>query len=637
MSKYRDILEKYWGYPNFRPLQEDIIRSVADDHKDTLGLLPTGGGKSILFQVPTLSKKGLCVVITPLIALMKDQVENLQKQGIKAQAIYSGMSKHEIDLALNNAVYGAFKFLYVSPERLSTEIFLTRLPDMNVNLVAIDESHCISQWGYDFRPSYLQISKIRKYIPDVPFLALTATATPEVVVDIQQKLEFKTTNVFKKSFERTNLIYLVREVDDKKAYLLKIINRSKGSGIIYVRSRKKTKDIAFFLQENKISADYYHAGIDHKLKDYKQAQWKKGNTRIIVATNAFGMGIDKPDVRVVIHIDIPDSIEAYFQEAGRAGRDEKKSYAVLLYNKLDVTNLKKRITTDFPPIENIKKIYNALGNYFQIPVGTGQGMSLDFKLNDFVKTFKFSILEVFNSLKLLQLEGYIESTEELRNKSKVNFIIGRNDLYKFQVANLKFDAFIKLLLRSYTGVFSTYVSIDEEYLAEKTNSKIDVIYTYLQNLDNANIIKYIPQRKTPFIIYTVERLEDKNLRFTKENYQKRKERLAKKIEAILHYATNENECRSKMLLSYFGDKKAKKCGECDICKKTQERFLRKKDFDIIQKKIEKILKNKEIGIKELIDNINHNEKKVLNTLNWLLEHDKIIIVDGNKYRWNDKW
>jgi len=504
LNKYSQILVKYWGYTNFRALQEDIIRSVDEEGKDTLGLLPTGGGKSIIFQVPALLNDGLCLVITPLIALMKDQVENLKEKKIKAAAIYSGLSRHEIDIILNNCIYGAYKFLYVSPERLVSDLFLSRLPDMKINLLAIDEAHCISQWGYDFRPAYLQIAEIRKYLPDVTVLALTATATKTVIKDIQDKLKFREENFFRKSFERKNLVYLVREVEDKMRYLLKIVDSVNGSGIIYARNRKKTKEVADFLQKNKISADYYHAGIDNKLKDYKQNRWKTGRTRVIVATNAFGMGIDKADVRFVVHMDLPDSLEAYYQEAGRIGRDGKQSFAVLLYHASDKGKIKKRISTNFPEKEFIKRVYEALGNYYQLPVGAAKGRMFDFRISDFASKFKLPILQTYSALKLLENEGYIELSEEFQSLSKVLFVVKQQDLYKFQVSQKKFDPFIKLLLRNYAGVFTNYINIDEEFIAKKARAKTELVYDYLQKLDQLKVIKYIPKRKLPFILYSEE-------------------------------------------------------------------------------------------------------------------------------------
>jgi len=634
VNKYQQILVKYWGYTSFRELQEEIIRSVDEEKKDTLGLLPTGGGKSIIFQVPALMNEGICLVITPLIALMKDQVGNLQKQKIKAAAIYSGMTYHEIDIVLNNCIYGAYKFLYVSPERLSTDIFQERLKKMNINLLVVDEAHCISQWGYDFRPAYLNIAEIRKHLPEVPVLALTATATKDVVTDIQKKLLFKEENVFRKSFERKNLVYFVRETEDKLKDLLKTVTSIKGSGIIYVRNRKKSKEIAQFLQKNKVSADYFHAGIDPKLKDYKQNAWKSGRIRIIVSTNAFGMGIDKPDVRFVIHIDVPDSLEAYYQEAGRAGRDGKKSFAVLLYHKSDNAKLKKRISDNFPEKDFIRRVYEALGNYYEIPVGAGKGRMLDFKIGDFISKFSLPALQTYNAIKLLQNEGYIELSEEFFTNSKLMFIVPQPDLYKLQVANKSMDIFIKTVLRNYGGLFSSYVNIDEEYIAKQLKTKVEVIYEFLQQLDKIKVVKYIPQRKIPFIIWTEERLEQKNLRISKENYEVRKENFTKRIDAVLHYASSKTKCRSQILLEYFDEKDPNRCGQCDICRDRNKLELSKYEFDLILENIKPKLLEKEMSLEEILQDCKFIEDKLLKVISWLAENEKIILTKDKKYKWN---
>jgi len=635
LNKYRQTLIKVWGYPDFRPLQEDIIFSVGDEGKDTLGLLPTGGGKSIIFQVPALVHDGMCLVITPLIALMKDQVDNLNKKNVKAAAIYSGMTFHEIDLVLNNCLYGAYKFLYLSPERLDTEVFLTRLPKMKINLIAVDEAHCISQWGYDFRPAYLKIANIRKFLPDVPILALTATATKDVVDDIQKQLSFRQNNVFRKSFERKNLVYLVRDTEDKFKYLLRIATKIKGTGIVYVRNRKKTKEIAIFLQQNGIKADYYHAGLESKLKDIKQQNWKTSKIKIIVATNAFGMGIDKADVRFVVHFDLPDSLEAYYQEAGRAGRDEKAAFAILLYNESDKLKLEKRTATNFPEKDFIKRVYIALGNYYQLPIGAGKGRMFDFKISDFVAKFNLPVLQTYAALKLLESDGYLELAEEFFSHSKIMFIATQQELYKFQVANKRFDAFIKLVLRTYTGLFSTYVSVDENVIASKANSKVEIILDYLIKLDQAKIIRYIPQRKLPFIIYTEERLEEKNLRISKENYEKRKEIYLKKINAVLEYASTSNKCRSQILLSYFDDKNVSRCGQCDVCRRRNELNLSKYEFDLILAEIKPKLHQQEMKLDDLVASANFLESKVLKVVRWLIDNQKIVYVDGNKIKWNE--
>lgn len=622
MNIFHKTLLKHWGYTGFRPLQEDIIKSVYEGN-DTLGLMPTGGGKSITFQVPALAMEGICLVITPLIALMKDQVENLKKRNIKAIAIYSGMTKEELDIALDNCIYGDYKFLYLSPERLGTELFKVRLEKMKVSFIAVDESHCISQWGYDFRPSYLKIADIREQLPDIPILALTATATPEVVDDIQEKLKFKTKNVFSKSFERKNLVYLVREVEDKEKHLFKIVDNIKGTGVIYVRNRKKTKEIAQLLQKHGVTADYYHAGLDSEKRDAKQKAWKDGKCRIIVSTNAFGMGIDKDNVRFVVHIDLPDSLEAYFQEAGRAGRDEKQAFAILLYHKSDKLKLEQRIVRTFPEIDEIKRVYSALGNFFQLPIGAGKGMVYDFNLADFCERFKFEILRAYNSLKILTREGYIELTEAIDNPSKLHFTVSREDLYKFQVANVKYDNFIKFLLRTYSGLFNDFVAINEEMIAKKSNVDVELIKEMLQKLNNLNIVRYIPRKKTPLLIFIDERLEDKSLLISKENYEQRKKRFVDRVDAVVNYATSQTKCRSQILLEYFGEKNAYRCGQCDICTERNELDLSRYEFDSIVDKLKSELKQKALEFDTIVDLFPDKEEKAIKVIKWLIDNGKI--------------
>jgi len=631
LSIYHDILKKYWGYSQFRPLQEDIIKSVASGH-DTLGLMPTGGGKSITFQVPALASEGVCLVVTPLIALMKDQVSNLVKKGINAIAIYSGLSKHEIDVALDNCIYGNVKFLYISPERLGSDLFIERVKKMNVSLIAVDESHCISQWGYDFRPSYLRIAEIRDVLPYVSVLALTATATPLVVDDIQEKLRFVNKNVFRKSFERKNLAYIVRHVEDKMKYLNDIIDKVKGTGVVYVRNRRRTKEIAAMLIKKGISADFYHAGLDNLERERKQNDWQSGRTRIIVSTNAFGMGIDKPDVRFVAHIDLPDSLEAYFQEAGRGGRDEKPAYAVLLYHDSDKAKLEDNFEKSFPDIKEIKQVYAALGNYYKLPVGAGKGLVFDFNIRDFAFTFKFDMMSAYSALKFLQREGYVELTDEIDNPSKVMFLMSRDDLYKFQVANSKFDGFIKLLLRTYTGIFTEYVKTDEEYLAKKGNTTALIISQMLQYLNNQKVIRYIPRKKTPLIIYTEERIDEKNLMFSGENYALRKKKHKERIDEVIYYASTTEKCRSQILLSYFGQKNPSLCGHCDICKKHNESGLTNYEFVKIQDEIKAVLKTASMDIDDLIAEMSFNKDKVLKAIRWMLENSVISYSDDYKIK-----
>ncbi len=627
MDSYKQILVRHWGYPDFRPLQLDIIRSVADG-KDTLGLMPTGGGKSITFQVFALSKPGICIVVTPLIALMKDQVESLNRKGIKALAVHSGMSQREIKLTLDNAVWGDYKFLYVSPERLNSDRFMERMRQMNINLLTVDEAHCISQWGYDFRPSYLGIAEVRKFFPKVPVLALTATATPKVADDIQEKLLFKEKNLLNISFERENLSYLVRHVEDKNGYLLKSLQKVKGSGVIYVRSRKATREISDELRKNRISADYYHAGLSNLVRSTRQDNWLKGDTRVIVATNAFGMGIDKPDVRFVIHIDAPDSLEAYYQEAGRAGRDGKKSAAVLLFNNADKVKLRKHVSTAFPEVANIKRIYESLCNYLQIATGYGRNRTYEFSLQGFAQTFKFQQSMVYNSLKILQRQGYLEFTEEVDNPSRIAFVVSRDELYKFQVANAAFDDFIKLILRSYTGLFTGYVSVDEELLAKRAGIDRDTVYNYLKHLRKSNVIDYVPQTRSPFVFFNKERIPIDRLKISKEIYEDRKKDYAERIEAVLHYAMSSDTCRSQILLAYFGEDDSAPCGTCDVCKNVEQMNVSTFEFKSIGERIQKILANP-CKMEDLVFELKGEPEKMREVLKWYIDNQKIVSrIDG---------
>ena len=628
MPTIHEILEQYWGYKNFRPLQEDIINSVLQG-RDTLALLPTGGGKSICFQVPALAQEGICIVVSPLIALMKDQVDNLVKKNIKAIAITSIMHKREIDIALDNCVHGSVKFLYLSPERLETEIVKVRLQKMKVNLIAIDESHCISQWGYDFRPSYLKIETLRDLLPDVPVLALTATATTEVVKDIQDKLRFKKINVLQKSFERKNLSYVVALEEDKLTRLVKIANNLKGVGIVYVRNRKKTQDIANYLRSNKIAADFYHAGLDAKTRDQKQSNWMQNKTRIIVCTNAFGMGIDKPDVRFVVHIDLPDSLEAYFQEAGRAGRDEQKAYSVLLYNKGDKMELERNVTTSFPTIEEIKQIYQALANYYQMPTGSGAGVTLNFDIVALCETYKLQALTVFNSLKFLEKEGYISTTDALHQPSRVKFELNREDLYKFQVASPLFDGFIKLLLRSYSGLFDNFVKINEFDLAKKMKTSRDEIIKKINYLQQHKLLTYAPQTELPQLTFEQERIDIKNLTISKENHFILKQRATERMESVIHYADSIHKCRSQILLSYFGETNTYRCNQCDICLEENKKILHTDEFENISRQIKELLALHPMQLANLINALTEgNEDKRIRTIQWLL--------DNNQLRYNEE-
>jgi len=631
LSEFTQILTKYWGYAAFRPLQEEIIRSV-DHGKDTLGLMPTGGGKSVTYQVYSLSKSGICLVITPLIALMKDQVENLNQRGIKALAIYSGMSAQEIKIALDNAAWGNYKFLYLSPERIATERFRERIGQFDVNLIAVDEAHCISQWGYDFRPSYLRIAELRDLLPNVPVLAVTATATPQVVDDIQEQLKFPKKNVLRTSYYRSNLVYLVRNEEDKVNYLVKAVQKAKGTGIVYVKSRKLTREISDLLKKNQVSADYYHAGLTSKVRSAKQEAWKSGKCRVIVSTNAFGMGIDKADVRFVIHLEAPDSVEAYFQEAGRGGRDGKTAWSVLLYNNSDKIRLQKNVDKSFPEPDVIKRIYEAICNFYQLAVGFGKDQSFEFSMASFASSFSFQITTVYNSLKILQREGYLELTDELDNPSKVYFQIDRDDLYKFQVANAELDGFIKLLLRSYTGLFTNYVAVDEQLMAQRANISPELVYDFLCKLRAQKVIDYIPQKKTPFIIFTKERIDVDRLKITKENYTDRKRDYMQRIDSMIHYASSGHKCRSQLLLQYFGETESVRCGKCDVCMERNELNLSKYEFDTISEQIKKLL-FEPCFYEELLARIDGKPENAVKVVRWLLENEKIVYRVDNRMEW----
>ncbi|PLX06267.1 MAG: RecQ family ATP-dependent DNA helicase [Marinilabiliales bacterium] len=632
MSRFRSILLKYWGYNNFRELQEEIIESVAAG-KDTLGLMPTGGGKSITFQVYSLASPGVCLVVTPLIALMKDQVENLQKRKIKAAAIYSGMTKREIEVALNNVIYGDYKFLYLSPERLKNYYFREKLKDMNVNLLTIDESHCISQWGYNFRPAYLEIADIREQLPDIPVLALTATATPKVVIDIQEKLKFKEQNVLQKSFERKNLFYYVINTEDKIKQLFKLVTKIEGSAVVYVRNRRKTREYATMLQKYRFSADYYHAGLDGKLRAEKHAAWQKGKIRIMVCTNAFGMGIDKPDVRLVVHMDLPDSLEAYYQEAGRAGRDGEKAWAFLLTNKSDSIQMKKNMTMSFPELKKVIHVYNYICNYLSIPYGGAKDAEIPFDIFDFAKNFSIDVLTTYNSIKILESTGLINFSEDANTTSRIMFVINREDLYRFQVENQKLDNFVKLILRTYTGVFNDFVNISEDYLAKKANVKPEVIINLLKVLQEYKIIKYIPRIKKPLIHFLTERLEEKGILFDKKDLEQQKERTLERLESMLIYATSTNKCRSQQLLAYFGETDTVRCGNCDVCSRRNTLELSKYEFDIILEEIKNIVNLEPCLLNELIDKIDFDESKIIKVIQWLFENKKIEYDEKQRLKW----
>lgn len=629
----KQILVKYWGFTSFRPLQEDVINSILAG-KDTLALLPTGGGKSICFQVPTLLQNGICIVVTPLIALMKDQVDNLKKRGIKAVAIHSGMHPNEIEIHLNNCIYENIKFLYVSPERLETIRFIESVKKMNVNLLAVDEAHCISQWGYNFRPPYLRIAELRQFIPKTPVLALTATAIKEVVKDIQEKLNFKSKNVFRSSFERKNLIYYVAKEEDKLQRILKIAANLKGTGIIYVRKRRITNEISSFLRKNKISSDYYHAGIDQQIRDKKQVAWTSGKTRIIVATNAFGMGIDKADVRFVVHIDLPDCPERYFQEAGRAGRDGKKSYAILLYEQSDIIEAKKNFQFAYPEIKFIKAVYQALGNFFQLAVGTGKNTSFEFDISTFCQNYNFPLPTTYNSLKFLEKEGYIVLNETINVPSKVHFGTNKMDLYKFQVENKHYDNFIKTLLRSYSGLFTDFVNIYESEISRHTGLSIEEVMAYFSRLQKFEILTYIHRKTKPQIIYCSERIDSKNIYISNENYKIRKEEAAKRLESMINYVDSSNKCRSQLLLTYFDEVDVKRCGKCDVCIERNKVELSEFEFSNIVDFIKPGLIFNPLSLNEIIEiNPKIPENKIIKVIQWLEDNNKIFKTQDNKYRW----
>ncbi|MDP4267398.1 MAG: ATP-dependent DNA helicase RecQ [Bacteroidota bacterium] len=629
------ILIKYWGFNTFRPLQEEVINSIIKGN-DTLALMPTGGGKSVCFQIPALMKEGLCLVITPLISLMKDQVDFLKSKGIKALYVNSYMHRKEIDYTLDECVFNKdVKFLYIAPERLTTEIFRIRVSNMNINLIAVDEAHCISHWGYDFRPSYLKIAELRDLVPRAPILALTATATPDVLKDIMSNLKFKHENIFKTSFERKNLVYQVYKTEDKLKRLLNVLNEIKGSGIIYARTRKSTKEIFEYLLKNKIAVDYYHAGLDIKVRNRIQSDWMHGKKRVIVATNAFGMGINKSNVSFVIHYDFPDSIEAYYQEAGRAGRDGNISYPVILYNDNDIAVSKFILESGFPTLDEIRNIYDALGNYFQLAIGAGKDVSFDFEIGHFSEKYNFNPVTVFNSIKYLEKENYLIATDSVNISSKILFTIPREQLYDFQIANKYFDNFIKLILRSYMGLFTEFTSINEYQIAQRAGISKEKVAELLNQLNRLNVITYVPAKAAPQIIYNTGRVDSKEIFLTKENYYDRKELAISKLNAIINYIQNTNKCRSQLLVSYFGETNPKRCGICDVCKNRNSIEINKIEFD----NLVDIIKPHLLGCPMKLDEIlhitrEHNEDKIIKVIRWLIDNNKIKYTENEELRWN---
>ncbi len=628
-----DILKKYWGYDTFRPLQEDIINAVLSG-EDVLALLPTGGGKSICFQVPALCEEGICLVISPLIALMKDQVYNLLKRNIPATAIFSGMNYKDIDRILDNCAYGQYKFLYLSPERLKTELAIERIKKMNINLIAVDEAHCISQWGYDFRPPYLDIAEIRELHPDVPIIALTATAIPKVVVDIQEKLNFNKENVLQKSFQRSNISYVVLQEEGKPEKLIDILKKVQGTGIVYVRNRRKTKEIAYWLNKKGIRADYYHAGLSADGRSRKQEDWINNKIRVIVSTNAFGMGIDKPDVRIVVHMDLPDNLEAYFQEAGRAGRDEKKSYAVLLYNEKDKANLQRQFELSFPKMASIRQIYQALGSYFQLAIGSGVGDTFDFDIVDFCNNYKLDVFKTYNCLRILEKEGWITMSEAMFLPSSLMFTIEKEQLYDYQLKNKELDRIIRALLRAYQGVFTNYVYLrNEQQLAKGLKITIGQLHKSFETLHRDKIIDYRPQKDKPQLMFLQERVEAKNLVIDMKMYNFRKERQAYRIEKAIEYAESK-KCRSRQLLLYFGEKRAETCGICDVCLGRHKTDLSNQDFNRYAEKIRLLVIKEKLTMEQVLESFSPKRKNtVIKTLEFLMDEEIISKTEQNQLEW----
>lgn len=632
VAKPITILKQFWGYDSFRPLQEEIIQSVLDG-KDTLALLPTGGGKSICFQIPALCKDGICIVVSPLIALMKDQVKNLRSKNIKAEAIYSGLSKSDIDRILDNCIYGDIKFLYVSPERLKSELALARIKQMNVQLIAVDEAHCVSQWGYDFRPPYLEIAEFRNLFPDVPVLALTATATEKVVVDIQEKLEFKEERVLQKSFCRDNLWYIVVQEENKRKKLLEIFQKIPGSGIVYTRSRKRTVEIAYELKKHNITADFYHAGLTTKQRSDKQDQWLSGQTRIIVSTNAFGMGIDKPDVRTVVHVDVPDSVEAYFQEAGRAGRDGAVAYAALLYNAEDRSKLERNMENSFPPLTEMRRVYRALGNYYQLAIGSGAGRSFDFHLEQFVNRFNFEPILCYNALKVLETNGYIHMNDAVYIPAKVKVKVRKDILYDFLLKNKKYERIIKSILRVYQGAFEFPVSVREDKLAKFLKINVKELQKQFEDLAKFKIIFYSPTKNKPQLTYLLPREDADNMVFDTKRLRFLKERYQINVQSILSYAENL-ECRQIQLLRYFGED-IDSCGNCDVCRGLHAEGLDNEESLRLRNKIKRLILKDELKQEAVVESFNLRTKnKIIKLLQYLLD-EGYIHKEKDFLKWAD--
>lgn len=618
------ILKKHWGFDEFRPLQEDIISFVLDGN-DALALMPTGGGKSLCYQVPALAREGICIVVSPLIALMRDQVENLRGKGIKAAAVFSGMRSAEIDAVLDSCIYGPYKFLYLSPERLKTDIARERISRMKVNLIAVDEAHCISQWGYDFRPAYLEIAGLRELLPGVPVLALTATATEKVEEDIRRQLRFKKGLVFRKSFARENLAYMVLPEESKLERLLKICARTPGTGIVYARNRRETEEIAAFLHKKRIPSAFYHAGLPMKRREAVQESWLLNKTRVIVATNAFGMGIDKPDVRFVVHMDLPGSLEAYYQEAGRAGRDGKKSYAVMLYSPADETKLLENLETSYPAPAEIRDVYQALGNYFQLATGAGAGLSFDFDIGEFCRRYNFYGLKVLNAFRFLEKDNYLSFSEGVFLPSRLKILTGKEELYKFQVAHAAYDGVLRTILRSCAGVFDFYVPVDEKLLARRAGMLAEEFLRSLQWLHKQRIVSYVPKTDKPQVTYLSERADARNMYLDTVYLKDRRSQHAANVQAVLDYAGEGDGCRSRLLLTYFGEKTSENCGICDYCLKLNAADATEEEFRQIKLEISAMLSKTALPLPEIVEKISlYPETKVLFVIRALLDDGFLI-------------
>ena len=628
-DRYRRVLKQIWGYDDFRGIQREIIESISSGH-DTLGLMPTGGGKSITFQIPALLKFGTCIVVTPLIALMKDQVQHLRSRGIKATAIYSGMSRQEILIALENCILGNYKFLYVSPERLETELFLKKLAHIKVSFITVDEAHCISQWGYDFRPSYLQIAEIRKVVPQVPILALTASATPEVVEDIQQKLRFHDGKVFRMSFERKNLTYIVRHAADKYQELLHVLKSLQGSTIIYTRNRQQTNELARYLNEEGITATNYHAGLPQVQKDDRQERWQNNEYRVMVATNAFGMGIDKPDVRLVLHTEIPDSPEAYFQEAGRAGRDGLHAYAVLIYDEKDCKKLLRRIPETYPEPDYVRDIYEHMCYYFQMAMGDGNGVTREFDLQEFCYRFKYFPVVAHNAFLLLKNAGYIDYTEEEEITSRIMFRIGRDELYRLREQNEETELVIHTLLRKYSGLFAEFIYIDENSISHDTGLTVEKVYHILKQLSQAHIIDYIPRKRTNYITFLTRRLEQSQIKLTPSTYKERKHQYERRIMSMIQYVTDKEMCHSRFLLNYFGENNTQNCGQCDIC---IEHAPNQETTNRIRKSILEQLSHGPLFPREIVQT-GFSREAYAHVLSKMVKEEEIILNDAQQFLLN---